>query len=203
MDKINYTLNNWLDELDNKSFPDYENLPEFDLYMKQLIPYLEREFKVFENSSLDKTITSSMINNYVKSEVITAPINKTYNKEHLVQILEACSLKKVLSLDEIKQILDIEFKDVNKADPYTEFKDNTSLEIKEAVAITKSELDNISDNDVDALTNLALKMSIKANAYITIAKKILFLTNIYTEMQSTKQEKKQKEQIPIQQSLDL
>jgi len=200
MDKINYTLNNWLDELNNKEFPDYGNLPEFDLYMKQLIPYLEREFKVFENSSLDKTITSSMINNYVKSEVITAPINKTYNKEHLVQILEACSLKKVLSLDEIKQILDIEFKDVNKSISYTDFKDATSTEIKEAVAITKSELKDISDNDVDSLTNLALKMAIKANAYITIAKKILFLNNIYTEMKSNKQET---EQGPIQQSLDL
>ncbi|UKI49383.1 MAG: DUF1836 domain-containing protein [Clostridium sp.] len=53
-----------------------KKLPDIDLYMDQVVTYLEKQLKILATSSLDKQITSSMINNYVKGEVISAPVSK-------------------------------------------------------------------------------------------------------------------------------
>ena len=79
MDNIKKTLEVWLNELNNFSFKRYEELPDIELYMDQVVTFLEKQIKIFQNSSLDKQITSSMINNYVKGEVVSAPISKKYN----------------------------------------------------------------------------------------------------------------------------
>ncbi len=103
MKNVNKSLENWLNELNNFSFKNYEAKPDMDLYMEQILGYLDRELSIFKTSSLDKQITSSMINNYVKGDVIASPILKKYNREHIAQIEEVCTLKSVLSLGEIKQ----------------------------------------------------------------------------------------------------
>ena len=65
MKDINNSLKIWLDDLNKYELTSYEKLPDIDLYMDQMITYLERNLNTFEISSLDKQITSSMINNYV------------------------------------------------------------------------------------------------------------------------------------------
>lgn len=203
MNKLKETLNHWLDELNDFKFPDYEQFPDLELYMDQVINYLERELKVFQTSSLDKVITSSMINNYVKGKVVSAPISKKYNKEHLALINETCSLKQVLTISEIKQILDIDYKG-NNADAFNSFKNISSEEFTKAILHTKNSLADIKENDIDALSKLALNLSITANAYITISKRILYLIRKYTEMREIDEELKNKNRKdPIQQSLDL
>lgn len=202
MEKIKTTFLNWLNELENFKFPNYEEFPDFDLYMDQIMNYLERELRVFQTSSLDKVITSSMINNYVKGHVISAPIAKKYNREHLALINETCSLKQVLTISEIKQILDIEYDGNNNSTAFNNFKDISYNEFNNAIKASKDELDNIEDNDINSLTNLALRLSITANAYSTISKRLLFYIRKYNEMKEIKEELKSKSK-PIQQSLDL
>ena len=46
MDSINKSVDNWLKELENFSFRKYEELPDIDLYMDQLITYLEKQLYV-------------------------------------------------------------------------------------------------------------------------------------------------------------
>ena len=175
MDKIKPILANWLEELDDFEFPDYEKFPDIELYMDQVITFLQRELRVLQTSSLDNVITSSMVNNYVKGKVVSAPIAKKYNREHLALINETCSLKQVLSIAEIKQILDSEYKDTPKNEAFNSFKNLCKDEFNKAIAFTKDKLENVaSDNDIEALTKLALELSITANAYITIAQRILY-----------------------------
>ncbi|MCR5705200.1 MAG: DUF1836 domain-containing protein [Acholeplasmatales bacterium] len=189
MDKIKPILTSWLDELDSFEFPDYEKFPDIELYMDQVINYLQRELRVLQTSSLDHVITSSMVNNYVKGKVVSAPISKKYNKEHLALINETCSLKQVLSIAEIKQILDSEYKDTPKSEAFNSFKVLCKDEFKKAIDFTNEKLANISDdNDIEALTKLALELSITANAYITIAKRILYYNKKYTDMKEIKAE---------------
>ena len=80
MKDINKSLKFWLEELDKFELASYEKLPDIDLYMDQMITYLERQLNTFSLSSLDKQITSSMINNYVKGDCIPSPNAKKYNK---------------------------------------------------------------------------------------------------------------------------
>ncbi|MDE5545864.1 MAG: DUF1836 domain-containing protein, partial [Anaeroplasmataceae bacterium] len=75
MNSINDILGKWLDELSKFSYKDYKDLPDIDLYMDQVVTFLDKQLAIFQTSSLDKQITSSMINNYVKGEVVSAPIS--------------------------------------------------------------------------------------------------------------------------------
>ena len=107
---VNESLNNWLNKLNDFNFTNYEKLPDIELYMDQILTIIQRELSLFNYSSLDKQLTSSMVNNYVKGEVIPAPISKKYSREHVAILEEICTLKQVLSIAEIKQIIDSTYK---------------------------------------------------------------------------------------------
>ena len=181
MDNINQSLEKWLNDLNNFSFKDYENLPDLELYMEQVINYLERELDIFKTSTLDMQIKSSMINNYVKGEVVSAPIAKKYNREHLALIQEVCTLKQVLSIAEVKQVIDERYKknDIVNADVFNKFKDLVNEKNNDAILYTKELLKNIDENNLNDLTDLAVNLAITANAYISISKRILFLQKLY------------------------
>lgn len=180
MDSIKSTLEKWLNELNNFSFIDYEKLPDLDLYMDQVVTFLEKQLSIFQTSSLDKQITSSMINNYVKGEVIQAPISKKYNKEHLAAIEEVITLKQVLTIAEVKQILDgsYNFSD-SKLEAFNEFNSSNNEKIATVVDDAFKNLNNIDDNDTQSLIKLALDYALSANAYINVAKRILFLIRVF------------------------
>lgn len=190
MENIKTTLENWLNELNNFSFKKYHELPEIELYMDQVVTFLEKQLSIFQTTSLDKQITSSMINNYVKGDVISAPISKKYNREHIAAIEEVVTLKQVLTIAEVKQILDAGYNSSpEKSDIFDAFNDSTNNKISTAVEEAFKQLNKIDDNDSKALIDLALDFSLTANAYITIAKRILFLARIYDELNRQKEER--------------
>ena len=178
MENIKKTLENWLNELNHFSFKNYEELPDIELYMDQVVTYLEKQLQIFQTSSLDKQITSSMINNYVKGNVVSAPISKKYNKEHLAMIEEICTLKQVLTIAEVKQIISQRYNTVEKAEVFNSFNAMNNEKIDAAISEAFKHLNDIDDNDKDQLINLALDFALTANCYINISKRILFLTRI-------------------------
>ncbi len=190
---VNKTLTNWLNELNNFELQNYEKLPDIDLYMDQVVTYLEKQLKILATSSLDKQITSSMINNYVKGEVISAPVSKKYNREHLSLIEEICILKQVLSIAEIKEIIQNRYSNQSYIDVFNEFKDLHSKENKAAVEYALNGLSKIPNNNTEDLTKLSLDLALKANAYITISKRILFLTKLFLNQDKENEKKKEKE----------
>ena len=190
MENIKKTLENWLNELNHFSFKNYEELPDIELYMDQVVTYLEKQLQIFQTSSLDKQITSSMINNYVKGNVVSAPISKKYNKEHLAMIEEICTLKQVLTIAEVKQIISQRYNTVEKAEVFNSFNAMNNEKIDVAISEAFKHLNDIDDNDKDQLINLALDFALTANCYINISKRILFLTRIYDEIQKAKEKEK-------------
>ena len=135
-----------------------------------------------------------MINNYVKGEVIQAPISKRYNREHLAAVEQVMTLKQVLTIAEIKQILDKNYnKAVEKADIFNTFNTINNDKKSQAVEQAFKQLNNIDDNDTYGLMKLALDFALSANAYINIAKRILFLTRVY-EFENTENEKEKEKE---------
>ena len=62
-----------LQQQSKKSLPKWEELPDIDLYMDQVIALMNR---YLDNRTKDKMITPSMVNNYVKMKVMPAPVKK-------------------------------------------------------------------------------------------------------------------------------
>ena len=85
----------------------WESLPDIPLYMDQVITYLERQLDPFQRVQSEALVTPSMINNYVKSRLLPKPEKKKYGKEHLARLLIVCTLKQVLPIQQIKELLDL------------------------------------------------------------------------------------------------
>ncbi len=192
MNSIKKSLENWLNDLNNFSFKNYEELPDIDLYMDQVVTFLEKQLYIFQNNTLDKQITSSMINNYVKGEVLPSPISKKYNREHLALIEEICTLKQVLSIADVKQIENDRYQDVTaKGEIFNEFNRLNNEKIEVSVSEAFKKLNDIDENDSSALISLATEFALTANAYINISKKILYLTSRYANIEKAKELKDQ------------
>lgn len=87
-------------------FPKWQELPEIDLYMDQVITYIYEKLKdtyFFD----EKFITRSMINNYVKTGIVHPPIKKHYTRSHLAYFLILTILKRCYSMQQITALLHI------------------------------------------------------------------------------------------------
>ena len=67
------------EELKNFHLPTWEEIPNINLYMDQVVSLLENYLSNFikpENENDTQIITKTMINNYVKHGVVKPPISK-------------------------------------------------------------------------------------------------------------------------------
>ena len=99
-------LRRWEKYLNNSRLPDWENIPDFGLYMEQVIDlltqyldYLPPELKA------EQFITASAINNYVRTKVMPEPVKKRYYREHIAYLIIIASLKQTLSIALIRRII--------------------------------------------------------------------------------------------------
>lgn len=81
--------------------PQWNDLPDIELYMDQLISLGNRYLETI----VDSKITSSMVNSYVKKDLMPKPHKKKYSQKHLVSIILITILKQVYSLDDIRKWL--------------------------------------------------------------------------------------------------
>ena len=120
--------------------PRWDELPDLDLYLDQVVNYLEKYLKNYTTNKEEKIITKTMINNYVKQGIMPAPNKKKYNREHLAYLLVIGILKQVYSINDIGKLiaLTIEHYELKKA--YNRFCVNLELSIKHI--FTKKEFPN-------------------------------------------------------------
>lgn len=97
-------LTQWLDQMEHNHLAHWDQLPDLELYMDQVITYLDRQLTSFKQKD-EKGITSSMINNYVKDGLVPRPKGKKYQKRHLADLLTVCTLKPVLPIPDIALLL--------------------------------------------------------------------------------------------------
>lgn len=88
---------------------DYEELPRYDLFLSQVIDYLNDKFQ-------NEKYTSNIIQNYIKNEVISKPEDgkkRGYTKEHIVQLVLLSYMRPVLTTEEIKKVFKLVFNEIN------------------------------------------------------------------------------------------
>ena len=96
----------WAQEGCELSCPEWEQLPAIPLYVDQVLQYLRDSLQFFERDEEDVLLTNSMINNYVKKNVLPRPEKKKYSREHLAALTAICMLKQVLAIQDIKSLLE-------------------------------------------------------------------------------------------------
>ncbi len=77
----------------------WDKLPDIPLYMDQVVSYLSRQMVSIGDGD---TLTSAMINNYIKDGLVERANGKKYGQEHLAYLTAISALKQVLSVREMK-----------------------------------------------------------------------------------------------------
>jgi hypothetical protein len=87
----------------------YEELPKYDLFISQVIDYLNDKFE-------GEKYTNNIVQNYIKSEVISKPEDgkkRGYTKLHLVQLVLLSYMRPILTTEEIKKVFALAFNKIN------------------------------------------------------------------------------------------
>lgn len=96
----------WRDQIAAFTFPRWNELPEIDLYMDQVVGYLSQKLSVFYDNDDDRrSITATMINNYVKQKIIAAPQKKRYGRTAVSSLMVLFCTKQVLSIGNIGTLI--------------------------------------------------------------------------------------------------
>lgn len=114
----------------NHHMPRWNELPDIDLYLDQVVNYLERYLDIYSVNKEDKTITKTMINNYVKQGILPAPEKKKYNKTHIAYLLVTGILKQVYSINDIGNLILLTIKNYDVSKAYNRFCTNLEVSIK-------------------------------------------------------------------------
>ena len=88
----------------NFSYPKWEDIPNIDLYLDQVLLYGNQVCAPISPDK-DKGLTASMVNNYVKHGYLTKPDKKKYQRKQIARLIAITTLKSVFSIQEIAQTL--------------------------------------------------------------------------------------------------
>ncbi|MCM8711608.1 DUF1836 domain-containing protein [Clostridium sp. SYSU_GA19001] len=96
-------------EIAQNAIVSYEDLPRYDLFLSQVIDFLNDRFE-------DEKYTSNIVQNYIKGEVISKPDDgkkRGYTKEHLAQLVLLSYMRPILTTEEIKKVFALAFNNIN------------------------------------------------------------------------------------------
>ena len=72
----------------------WDQLPDFALYMDQVLNYMDRQVIRFDEAD---GLTAAMVNNYTKSGLVPRAKGKKYDRDHLAYLTVICVLKHVMT----------------------------------------------------------------------------------------------------------
>jgi len=97
------------EQISKNNIVPYEELPKYDLFISQVIDYLNDKFE-------GEKYTNNIVQNYIKSEVISKPEDgkkRGYTKLHLVQLVLLSYMRPILTAEEIKKVFALAFNKIN------------------------------------------------------------------------------------------
>jgi len=106
--KIDY-IKEVAEEVSQSNLVTYEDLPRYDLFLSQVIDYLNDKFE-------GENYTNNIVQNYIKSEIITKPEDgkkRGYTKLHLAQLSLLSYMRPILTAEEIKKVFRLAFNEIN------------------------------------------------------------------------------------------
>lgn len=161
-------IQKWFSDTDKLKLPKWDELPEIELYMDQVIMLMYKYLCAFM-PDIDKQLTASMINNYVKMEVMPPPQKKKYSRTHLAYLIIICLLKQSLSISEISKLIKsrLNTDSINEildmfADKYVELFKRTADTISQKV---EKQCENIEDEKQEQriISDIIIESAIKSS----------------------------------------
>ena len=153
----------------------WDRMPELELYMDQVITFMEKQLAFYRRNAQSKTLTPSMINNYVKEALLHRPVNKRYNRTHLAELMVVSMLKPILTMADIADLKQAITLPSDAEALYATFSEAQAEAMRavgqEVVQLCTAEAEHTSGR----LALLAMQLALRANAYRAAAEHLLEL----------------------------
>ena len=99
-------LRRWEKYLENYRLPAWEEIPDFGLYMDQVVTLLTQYLDYMPPElKEEQIITPAAINNYVRKKIMPEPVEKEYYRVHIAYLVMVCTLKQRLSIPTLKTMI--------------------------------------------------------------------------------------------------
>lgn len=157
--------------------PRYKELPDMGLYLEQVTKYINGIIATLGCNEL----TPSMVSNYVKKGVISAPVKKQYYAEQIAYLLFISVGKNVLSMENIARLFEHQKKIYDTETAYDYF----CVELENMlfhIAGLKDSVDSI------GITNTAIKEMLRC--VIVSISNMIFVSNCFEELDAGTNEQK-------------
>ena len=101
-------LRRWEKYLKEYSLPLWGDIPNFGLYMEQVLVLL-KEYLDYLPPELkeEQLITAAAINNYVRNKYMPEPQKKRYYRVHIAYLVMICTLKRSLSIATLQKMIPV------------------------------------------------------------------------------------------------
>lgn len=186
-DNIAAKLRRWETYLMNYRLPDWEEIPNFGLYMEQVLQlltdyldYLPPELKA------EQFITAATINNYVRNRYMPSPQKKKYYRVHIAYLVMICSLKQRLNISTIHRMIPTDIPEEQVKSIYTSYvtQHRTTAkyfieQVKVIAAPILGHPELQTEDSVDNGTDLISVSAIASCLSGLLAEKLLYLNDIY------------------------
>ena len=168
---------NSLEKLLKFQNPEENTIPSISLYMDQLQEYFETTLGELKRQDEDAVLTKTMINNYVKSNLIKAPERKKYDKETIGDLIVIYHLKKAFSIQDTMRVLSLMKKDKHY---YAHF-------VKDQDAVRNELISNMPEGKFDLspedATSLLLQLTLEVSIKKQLSEQLIDYLNAKTSVQ--------------------
>lgn len=166
------------------------DIPKIDLYVEQVIGFMEDHMGHMKRNEKDKLITKTMVGNYTRDGVLMPSKNKKYSKSHIIMLILIYNLKQILSIEDIKALFSPIMKDINTTsddvipleDVYSTLLDIKSIEFEnfgdvfnEKFKLVQERLEHVEsqNKDIAEIFLTIITLIAQANAQKRLAEKLI------------------------------
>ena len=104
---VAHKLLRWDNFITDYHLPEWNSIPEFGLYMDQVIVLLEQYLSFIPTpaGAKEHIVTSATINNYVRLKIMPAPVKRKYHRVHIAYLVMILTMKQSLSISDVQKVI--------------------------------------------------------------------------------------------------
>ena len=108
---VAHKLQRWDRYIRNYHLPQWDAIPDFGLYMDQVIVLLEQYLSFIPpvNEAKERIVTASAINNYVRLKMMPAPVKRKYYRIHICYLIMILTMKQSIGITQVQRIIPWQF----------------------------------------------------------------------------------------------
>lgn len=104
---VAHKLLRWDKFITDYHLPEWGSIPDFGLYMDQVIVLLEQYLSFIPTpaGAKEHIVTSATINNYVRLKIMPAPVKRKYHRVHIAYLVMILTMKQSLSISDVQKVI--------------------------------------------------------------------------------------------------